>query len=565
MYNSFCKVILSKLTLLKRTNMKKLLPWLLLLLLLIVICVSTHKESINVNGTPHAVVASTESIKSDPKYIDYSIVQTDTSYVLKGNFKNTQQQEIFVKTVAEANSQLKLLNTTSNQTLLGNESIALTNTILPHFIANYKKGKIVYAEQKLKIYGDVKDYEAQHEMQRLLNTSKLASQDNSTVHVEKPITFSIIKENETMQLNGIFGHQDQISQLKAKLPQTTQLKTSLETQRVDKGIIAYTNAILPAFTAKYTQGKISYVQKKLSITGMVRSKADLVAMNQLISQTNKEIINHTSVDTEAIKRAELEATKAKELANAKAKLDADAKAKLDADAKAKIETEAKVEVAKTVAPAQVQTITKTDAHTGTQVQATAKVAVTTHTVVNAHTVVKENVDANIKVAAKADADANAKTQVAVNASTQTAHKVQVIKTTAENTAKSETKVSVEKANAKVNIQKLLQLENIEFEVAKGSLTTKGRKTVDKLGKILQQYASIRIEIAGHTDSDGSSAFNQRLSQARVDTVKKRLIQDRIAASRLIARGYGETKPLVPNTNDANKQKNRRVEINIQGE
>ena len=127
------------------------------------------------------------------------------------------------------------------------------------------------------------------------------------------------------------------------------------------------------------------------------------------------------------------------------------------------------------------------------------------------------------------------------------------------------KMQQEAQAAKENIAKLLKIENIEFEVAKGTLTPKGRQTVNKLAVILKKYPDIRVEIAGHTDSDGNADFNQRLSQARVDTVRSALIQQGIAATRLEAVGYGETKPLVPNTGPENKQKNRRVEINIIGE
>jgi len=125
--------------------------------------------------------------------------------------------------------------------------------------------------------------------------------------------------------------------------------------------------------------------------------------------------------------------------------------------------------------------------------------------------------------------------------------------------------ATKKAEMKAKIINLLKLENIEFNVNKSTLTSKGQATVTKLGTILKEYTSVNIEIAGHTDSDGSAAYNQKLSQSRVDTVKRKLIADTINASRLTAKGYGETQPLVPNNSKANKQKNRRVEINILGE
>jgi len=122
----------------------------------------------------------------------------------------------------------------------------------------------------------------------------------------------------------------------------------------------------------------------------------------------------------------------------------------------------------------------------------------------------------------------------------------------------------ERSMLKKKISTLLKLDNIEFNVNKSTLTTKGATTVDKLANILKT-TTIHIEIAGHTDSDGSAVLNQKLSQERVDTVKQRLIVKGIQAHRMTAKGYGESKPLVPNTTRTNKQKNRRVEINIQGE
>lgn len=123
----------------------------------------------------------------------------------------------------------------------------------------------------------------------------------------------------------------------------------------------------------------------------------------------------------------------------------------------------------------------------------------------------------------------------------------------------------EAEEAKKSIAKVLTIENIEFDVAKGTLTPKGHQTVNKLANILKQYPHIRVEIAGHTDSDGDAAFNLNLSQARVDSVKKALVDQGIDPSRLDAKGYGESKPLAPNTTAENKQKNRRVEFNIIGE
>jgi len=121
---------------------------------------------------------------------------------------------------------------------------------------------------------------------------------------------------------------------------------------------------------------------------------------------------------------------------------------------------------------------------------------------------------------------------------------------------------VENSAAEGNISNLLKVRNIEFKRNKAILTQKGIETVVQLSEILNQYPSVHIEIAGYTDSDGSKKFNLNLSQARVNAVKKILVSSGIDESRLVAKGYGEAYPLVPNTSKKNKQKNRRVEIHI---
>ena len=69
-------------------------------------------------------------------------------------------------------------------------------------------------------------------------------------------------------------------------------------------------------------------------------------------------------------------------------------------------------------------------------------------------------------------------------------------------------------------------------------------------------------VDGHTDNVGGKAFNQKLSQGRADAVKKYLSDKGIDESRIIAKGYGDTKPVVSNATAQGKQKNRRVEFTI---
>jgi len=128
-----------------------------------------------------------------------------------------------------------------------------------------------------------------------------------------------------------------------------------------------------------------------------------------------------------------------------------------------------------------------------------------------------------------------------------------------------TKIASDNTKVRQNLRTLFETEIIEFNTAQTTLTPLGLGTVSKIAVILKAYPDVKIEIAGHTDSDGDDAFNMLLSQGRVNNVKRALMKEGIEKSRIKAVGYGETKPLVPNTSRENKQKNRRVEIIVIGE
>jgi len=74
------------------------------------------------------------------------------------------------------------------------------------------------------------------------------------------------------------------------------------------------------------------------------------------------------------------------------------------------------------------------------------------------------------------------------------------------------------------------------------------------------YEDIIVEISGHTDNVGSNSSNQTLSQKRADSVRFWLIQKGVSPDRIIAKGYGEEFPRVPNDTADNKRMNRRIEF-----
>ena len=106
------------------------------------------------------------------------------------------------------------------------------------------------------------------------------------------------------------------------------------------------------------------------------------------------------------------------------------------------------------------------------------------------------------------------------------------------------------------------LRNVFFDVDKATLRNESEDELKRLVKILTMNPTIKIEIAGHTDSDGSDDHNLKLSDARAKTVLEYLVTKGINRAKLTWKGYGEAKPQVPNDTPENKQLNRRTEIKI---
>ncbi len=111
----------------------------------------------------------------------------------------------------------------------------------------------------------------------------------------------------------------------------------------------------------------------------------------------------------------------------------------------------------------------------------------------------------------------------------------------------------------------LRFQNIYFESGKATLKPESYPVLDQIVELLKENPNVIVEIQGHTDDIGSEAFNLKLSQKRAEAVRQYLIDHGIEPDRLIAKGYGESKPIVPNDSPENRAKNRRVEFVILGE
>ncbi len=105
--------------------------------------------------------------------------------------------------------------------------------------------------------------------------------------------------------------------------------------------------------------------------------------------------------------------------------------------------------------------------------------------------------------------------------------------------------------------------DVKFTLNKSNILPDFTSDIDKLASSLKNNKDLRIEIQGHTDTTGTTAFNKILSQSRSNAVKQYLIrQHGIAPSRLEAKGYGPEAPVADNSTLAGRKLNRRVEIKI---
>jgi len=126
-------------------------------------------------------------------------------------------------------------------------------------------------------------------------------------------------------------------------------------------------------------------------------------------------------------------------------------------------------------------------------------------------------------------------------------------------SQNDTPVSAENFN-KLNIDKKLTTHAILFDADKSEIKTESMGYIKELAKWLNDNKDVKLEIDGHTDSDGTKEQNLKLSKARAEAVKKQLILFGVEDIRLQVKGYGASMPLSPNTTIEGKANNRRVEF-----
>ena len=108
----------------------------------------------------------------------------------------------------------------------------------------------------------------------------------------------------------------------------------------------------------------------------------------------------------------------------------------------------------------------------------------------------------------------------------------------------------------------IKLEHVLFVIGKSDLMPESYPQLDLLSSFLLDNESVKIELSGHTDNSGSAKLNQKLSEERVTTIKKYLIEKGVPKNRISGTGYGGRKPIANNKHEETRRLNRRVEFKV---
>jgi len=112
------------------------------------------------------------------------------------------------------------------------------------------------------------------------------------------------------------------------------------------------------------------------------------------------------------------------------------------------------------------------------------------------------------------------------------------------------------------LPKVYTLDNVYFDTGKSTLKPASFKALNNLAELMQNKTALEIEISGHTDNVGNAESNQKLSQDRAKSVRNYLLKKEITVERVVAKGYGDSRPVASNETPTGRQKNRRTEVKI---
>lgn len=124
-------------------------------------------------------------------------------------------------------------------------------------------------------------------------------------------------------------------------------------------------------------------------------------------------------------------------------------------------------------------------------------------------------------------------------------------------------MSAAASKCRAGLRRLAANGRIRFASAKAGIQRAGRSTVRRIAKVMAGCPDVKVQIAGHTDSIGSAAYNQALSGRRAEAVRQLLVNRGVPAERISVAALGSSQPLASNANAAGRARNRRIDIRVQ--
>jgi len=112
---------------------------------------------------------------------------------------------------------------------------------------------------------------------------------------------------------------------------------------------------------------------------------------------------------------------------------------------------------------------------------------------------------------------------------------------------------------------IVNMSDVLFDTGSYTLKPGAREKLAKISGIVLAHPGLSLQIEGHTDSVGGDDFNQQLSERRADSVRDFLAEQGVAGSSITARGFGKTQPVATNDTTEGRQRNRRVELVVNGD
>jgi outer membrane protein OmpA-like peptidoglycan-associated protein len=112
---------------------------------------------------------------------------------------------------------------------------------------------------------------------------------------------------------------------------------------------------------------------------------------------------------------------------------------------------------------------------------------------------------------------------------------------------------------------IVNMSDVLFDTGSSTLKSGAREMLAKISGIVLAHPGLNLQIEGHTDAVGGDDFNQQLSERRADSVRDFLAEQGVAGSAITARGFGKTQPVATNDSPEGRQRNRRVEIVVNGD